>query len=108
MGARELDAIFAPFPPAFGAPRAWIETTRACPECGEVLVHVGLAGVPVERCLAHGVWFDRAELELAVDTAATGGSRDAPIVVRAPAPSEGGDVAALLDAIFQILCLFGD
>jgi Zn-finger nucleic acid-binding protein len=77
VGHRELEGVFEPHPPPFGAPAMWTETTRTCPECGETMGHVGLAGVPVERCLQHGVWFDRAELELAVSEAAT--RRDAPM-----------------------------
>jgi Zn-finger nucleic acid-binding protein len=76
VGHPELEAVFAPHPPPFGAPALWMETTRRCPKCGETMGHVGLAGVPVERCMRHGVWFDRAELQLAVAQATT--RRDAP------------------------------
>lgn len=52
--------------------------TRACPRCREPMRKMQIAGlvtvaeerlVPLDRCEAHGVWFDRAELE-AVLTAA--------------------------------------
>jgi Zn-finger nucleic acid-binding protein len=36
---------------------------RSCPTCGGALAHMLIAGaVPIDRCEAHGVWFDRDEL----------------------------------------------
>ena len=36
---------------------------RACPACGEAMRTVSLAGVALDRCFAHGIWFDADELQ---------------------------------------------
>ena len=36
---------------------------RACPICASTLVVEDLEGAPIDRCAAHGVWFDPKELE---------------------------------------------
>jgi Zn-finger nucleic acid-binding protein len=35
---------------------------RACPECGTAMATVKLGSVALDRCEAHGVWFDDKEL----------------------------------------------
>jgi Zn-finger nucleic acid-binding protein len=35
---------------------------RACPECGTNMATVKLGSVALDRCEAHGVWFDEKEL----------------------------------------------
>lgn len=35
---------------------------RACPECGTAMPTVKLGSVALDRCEAHGVWFDKKEL----------------------------------------------
>jgi len=42
--------------------RRW-PSTRACPTCGALMGAHELGGVPVDWCGAHGVWFDRDELD---------------------------------------------
>jgi Zn-finger nucleic acid-binding protein len=36
---------------------------RSCPECANRMAGVQLRTVPLDHCGAHGVWFDRVELE---------------------------------------------
>jgi ribosomal protein S27AE len=39
---------------------------RACPRCGEAMTPAVLYGVSVQRCAAHGAWFDGGGLEAAL------------------------------------------
>ncbi len=57
----------------------------ACVECGRVMEvrTPGGAGVEIDRCPDHGVWFDRRELELLVELAA---SRRGITTTQAPDP----------------------
>ena len=52
-------------PPLSGVPGE-----RRCPACAESLVVCELEGETVDRCAEHGVWFDPAELESALQHAA--------------------------------------
>ncbi len=52
-------------PPASGVPGS-----RRCPACEAPLSIEQIEGVTVDRCAAHGVWFDPAELEAALQHAA--------------------------------------
>lgn len=36
---------------------------RNCPGCGNPMARVQLRTVPLDHCGAHGIWFDRVELE---------------------------------------------
>ncbi|MBA3455078.1 MAG: zf-TFIIB domain-containing protein [Deltaproteobacteria bacterium] len=36
---------------------------RPCPRCPVVMESVKLGDVPLDRCAAHGIWFDHDELE---------------------------------------------
>jgi len=36
---------------------------RRCPACDEKMDEPLLYGVPIDHCAAHGMWFDKAELE---------------------------------------------
>jgi Zn-finger nucleic acid-binding protein len=36
--------------------------TRGCPVCATAMLTVGLGGVELDRCSAHGIWFDAEEL----------------------------------------------
>lgn len=54
----------------------------ACPACAERMLRVQFApgsGIVVDRCMNHGVWFDRGELDLAVFYFKSGGPADAAI-----------------------------
>jgi len=44
---------------------------RVCVVCRKEMDHVLFEGVPVERCVGHGVWFDGTELQQALRAAAT-------------------------------------
>jgi hypothetical protein len=59
MGSRPWE-----LPPAAGAPGE-----RRCPACAATLTVEQLEGVTVDRCAEHGVWFDKAELEAALQHA---------------------------------------
>jgi Zn-finger nucleic acid-binding protein len=39
---------------------------RGCPACGNPMARLLLRAVPIDHCGAHGVWFDRVELEAAL------------------------------------------
>jgi Zn-finger nucleic acid-binding protein len=39
---------------------------RPCPRCGEIMSIVWLEFLQLDQCAAHGVWFDRGELERAL------------------------------------------
>ena len=48
------------------------ELFRPCPECNASMAHATLApAIPVDWCEAHGVWFDPAELGVALAAAYT-------------------------------------
>jgi Zn-finger nucleic acid-binding protein len=42
---------------------------RSCPECGSPMAQVQLRTVPIDHCGAHGVWFDKVELETSLAAA---------------------------------------
>jgi Zn-finger nucleic acid-binding protein len=41
-----------------------------CPRCATTMERLALVGIAVDRCVAHGVWFDGAELGLVLEIAA--------------------------------------
>jgi Zn-finger nucleic acid-binding protein len=48
---------------------------RKCPGCGEMMTRRNFkesSGIVVDVCAAHGVWFDRGELAMVIEFAATG------------------------------------
>jgi Zn-finger nucleic acid-binding protein len=65
-------------------------TALPCPVCSEPMAACFLEGVPVDRCDAHGVWFDVDELDRALKAARVRPVRPAapgaPAVVVAGAP----------------------
>lgn len=42
---------------------------RNCPSCENMMERLQLRSVPIDRCQAHGVWFDRTELEVGLAAA---------------------------------------
>jgi Zn-finger nucleic acid-binding protein len=42
---------------------------RPCPTCRQLMDRVALKLVPLDRCEAHGIWFDHLELETALAAA---------------------------------------
>jgi Zn-finger nucleic acid-binding protein len=62
----ELVELLCSFDPKHGRTIAWPATERTsgrrCPRCTTMMVGVRMEGVAVERCPAHGVWFDYGEL----------------------------------------------
>jgi Zn-finger nucleic acid-binding protein len=44
---------------------------RACPHCSAPMATVALDGVALDRCAAHGIWFDADELHKVLSHAAT-------------------------------------
>jgi Zn-finger nucleic acid-binding protein len=40
---------------------------RHCPRCDETMDEPLMFDVPVDRCAAHGIWFDRAELDKVIE-----------------------------------------
>ncbi len=45
---------------------------RSCPSCQNMMERLSLREVPLDRCQAHGVWFDRGELEVSLAAALMG------------------------------------
>ncbi|GEM_PF-3613376 len=45
-----------------GAPSA-TEPARQCPRCMSMMTKHDLHGITIDRCAAHGIWFDREELQ---------------------------------------------
>jgi Zn-finger nucleic acid-binding protein len=43
---------------------------RRCPGCAAPMAWVALATFPLERCAAHGIWFDKEELQQALHASA--------------------------------------
>jgi len=39
---------------------------RHCPACDETMDEPLIFDIPIDRCVAHGMWFDKAELELVI------------------------------------------
>jgi len=54
------------------------EPPLACPACGTAMRAVTFCGVPIDRCDAHGIWFDARELETALHRVAEGYAEPAP------------------------------
>jgi Zn-finger nucleic acid-binding protein len=48
---------------------------RHCPVCDETMDEPLVFDVPVDRCEQHGMWFDKAELELVTERSRTEGWR---------------------------------
>jgi Zn-finger nucleic acid-binding protein len=73
---------------------------RACPECGAVMSRSYVSGVPIDRCDAHGTWFDAEELAHVLARAANRETNLRNDEDRARTRSGFGE---LLDSIFDIL-----
>jgi Zn-finger nucleic acid-binding protein len=50
-------------------PPAGTAGSRACPVCNEAMVVEDFDRVPIDRCAAHGIWFDANELAIALERA---------------------------------------
>jgi Zn-finger nucleic acid-binding protein len=44
-------------------PPDWVEAPRTCPRCTTQMTKHRLYGMVVDRCEAHGIWFDAEELQ---------------------------------------------
>lgn len=80
----------------------------ACPACGERMERRQFAlgsGLVVDRCVAHGVWFDGGELELAAAYFAAGGPLDASQRRGAPQTEPGAPLDASDPALRPIVDL---
>lgn len=95
---RELDANRALEWPASAPP-----TNRRCPRCAAMMTGVRMEGVRVERCVAHGVWFDCGELAmvLAPDADAEEFAREYERRQRAADRFEYGDWGLLIRDIYR-------
>lgn len=51
---------------------------RHCPACDEKMDEPLIYGVPIDRCPAHGMWFDKAELDEVLQRSRGDDWRDAP------------------------------
>jgi Zn-finger nucleic acid-binding protein len=96
-------------------------TALPCPACGDPMAACFLEGVPVDRCHAHGVWFDVDELERALKaararpvrpaarvppTVAVAGVQVAPAMEVADGASTGGSVDGwiVIEVLGDVLC----
>ena len=57
---------------------------RHCPQCDETMDEPLLFDVPIDRCPAHGMWFDKAELDQVIARANIAGWKSDP----KPAPED--------------------
>lgn len=57
---------------------------RHCPVCDESMDEPLVFDVPIDRCEAHGMWFDKAELDRVIEHSKIVGWRSAP----APRPED--------------------
>lgn len=55
--------------PVFAPRRIAGARERSCPGCGNPMARVQLRTVPLDHCGAHGVWFDRVELDASLAAA---------------------------------------
>ena len=51
---------------------------RHCPACDETMDEPLIFDVPIDRCVAHGMWFDKAELEQVISRSRIEGWRSTP------------------------------
>ena len=51
---------------------------RHCPVCDETMDEPLVFDIPIDRCAAHGMWFDKAELEKVITRSRTEGWRPGP------------------------------
>ena len=60
-----------------------------CPECKRPMQRIAMHGIPIDRCTAHGIWFDPDELEQVLRRCAKEGTRslDGRLPRRQPAPA---------------------
>jgi Zn-finger nucleic acid-binding protein len=52
---------------------------RHCPVCDESMDEPLVFDVPIDRCEAHGMWFDKAELERVLELSKIDGWRSQPV-----------------------------
>jgi Zn-finger nucleic acid-binding protein len=51
---------------------------RHCPACDETMDEPLIFDIPIDRCVAHGMWFDKAELEQVISRSRIEGWRSTP------------------------------
>jgi Zn-finger nucleic acid-binding protein len=88
-------------------------TALPCPACSEPMAACYLEGVPLDRCVAHGVWFDVEELERTLKAARArpirpGAQLPVAVAVAGVAPGmasseSSGDPAATGGAVLDVL-----
>ena len=49
---------------------------RSCPQCSQGMVPVSVGSVALDRCVAHGIWFDSQELDAVLRRAGDYSERD--------------------------------
>ncbi len=82
-----------------------------CPDCSDVMMSSSIERLAVERCVRHGIWFDKTELEraLAQDVTADHGIGDSGedalgrVVEVGVAVTVGGALALLVQYIGRVL-----
>jgi hypothetical protein len=78
--------------------------TRRCPRCTDAMSRGLLVGLEVDRCAAHGVWFDREQLQLALFLAGPAGQPPPP---RGVLRTAGNVVLATGAVILELLTFVG-
>lgn len=66
---------------------------RHCPACDEQMDEPLIYDVPIDRCAAHGMWFDKAELDKVLTRSRGDAWRSEP------APSAADSLNMLIDAV---------
>jgi Zn-finger nucleic acid-binding protein len=102
----ERPARKPPRPPrhASQAPRESEVHYAWCPECRQTMARMnfgGHSGIVVDVCRAHGTWFDRGELEAALDFVRAGGVEE-DLATAHPADEAAGAEANRLERRLEV------
>ena len=92
----EVEALISDFKHAPFTLPAGTPGERQCPRCVAKFVRFRLFGIELDRCAAHGVWFDRREFVHVLE-ASTGVD---PRTIEDESPPERNLLRRVLDALF--------
>lgn len=72
---------------------------RPCPRCDVAMIPCTLAAIPIDRCDAHGLWFDHDELARVLYAAAPEAPRngDGPLVTAGGVVDGAGTLLDILE-----------
>jgi Zn-finger nucleic acid-binding protein len=98
-----LNSFDSKHPRSLDWPEIERPSRRRCPCCEAIMIGVRMESVPVERCAAHGIWFDRGELAkvLAPDADADEFARENQLRQDRADQMEYGSLGLLLREIYR-------